>query len=233
MHCCSVDEPAVAATNSFVTREPLLTPKSKRVFMRGEPIIAAMRISKGILQFGLWVSVALTGSPLARAQDAVPGTLGDFSKRTEATPTLSMEIPRSKPSLEISAATTPVVKQTPSAEEPATPATTVEEDTPRVRRRAIVQPKAPPATPTSLAAAKSLAISAPLPDYPYEARRAHVSGSGVCVMTVNTASGNVASAIMTESTGNALLDKITTDTLGRWRFKPGTVSQVQVPITYR
>jgi TonB family protein len=210
-----------------------LTPKSKRVFMRGEPIIAAMRISKGILQFGLWVSVALTGSPLARAQDAVPGTLGDFSKRTEATPTLSMEIPRSKPSLEISAATTPVVKQTPSAEEPATPATTVEEDTPRVRRRAIVQPKAPPATPTSLAAAKSLAISAPLPDYPYEARRAHVSGSGVCVMTVNTASGNVASAIMTESTGNALLDKITTDTLGRWRFKPGTVSQVQVPITYR
>jgi outer membrane biosynthesis protein TonB len=37
---------------------------------------------------------------------------------------------------------------------------------------------------------------------------------------------------MTESTGNALLDKITTDTFGRWRFKPGTVSQVQVPITY-
>src|SRR5262249_5970948 len=152
------------------------------------------------------------------------GTLGDFSKRTEATPTPSTEIPRSKPSLEISAATTPIVKQTPSAEEPATPATTVEEDRPRVRRRAIVQPKAPPATPTSLAAAKSLAISAPLPDYPYEARRAHVSGSGVCVITVNTASGNVTSAIMTESTGNALLDKITTDTLGRWRFKTGTVS---------
>jgi len=192
-----------------------------------------MRIRKGIVQFGLWVSVALTDSPFARAQDAVPGTLGDSSKRTDATPTPSAEIPSSKPSLEISAATTPIVKQTPSAEEPATPATTVEEVTPRVRRRAIVQPKAPPATPTSLAAAKSLAISAPLPDYPYEARRAHVSGSGVCVMTVNTASGNVTSAIMTESTGNALLDKITTDTLGRWRFKTGTVSQVQVPITYR
>ena len=52
-------------------------------------------------------------------------------------------------------------------------------------------------------------------------------------MTVNTASGNVTSAIMTESTGNAFLDKITTDTLRRWRFKPGTVSQVQVPMTYR
>ena len=212
-----------------------MTPKSTPVFVWGEPIIAAMRIRKGILQFGLWVSVALTGSPFARAQDAVPGTLGDSSKRTDATPTPSAEIPSSKPSLEIAAATTPIVKQTPSAEEPATtPVTTVGEDTPRrVRRRAIVQPKAPPATPTSLAAAKSLAISAPLPDYPYEARRAHVSGSGVCVMTVNTASGNVTSAIMTESTGNALLDKITTDTLGRWRFKTGTVSQVQVPITYR
>jgi TonB family protein len=175
-----------------------------------------VRISKGILQFGLLVSVALTGSPLARAQDAVPGTLGDiFSAATT----------NKKPA--------PIVKQTPSAEEPATPATIVEEDEPRVRRGAIVQPKAPPATPTSLAAAKSLAISAPLPDYPYEARRAHVTGSGVCVLTVNTASGNVTSAIMTESTGNALLDKITTDTLRRWRFKPGTLSQVQVPITYQ
>jgi TonB family protein len=52
-------------------------------------------------------------------------------------------------------------------------------------------------------------------------------------MTISTASGNVSSATMTESTGNALLDKITTDTLEKWRFKPGTVSQVQVPITYR
>ena len=197
-----------------------------------------MRISNGILQFGLCVSVALTGSLLARAQDAVPGTLGDFSKGTETTPTVSTENPGSKPSREISAATTnkkpvPIVKQTPSAEEVATPAATVEEDRPRVRRSTIVQPKASPATPTSLAAAKSLAISAPLPNYPYEARRAHVTGSGVCVMTVNTAGGNVTSATMTESTGNALLDKITIDTLGKWRFKPGTVSQVQVPITYQ
>jgi TonB family protein len=75
-------------------------------------------------------------------------------------------------------------------------------------------------------------ISAPLPNYPYEARRAHATGTGICVIIVDTASGNVTSATMTESTGNALLDKITTDTFGTWRFKPGTVSQVQVPITY-
>jgi hypothetical protein len=52
-------------------------------------------------------------------------------------------------------------------------------------------------------------------------------------MLVDTASGSVTSAVMAQSTGNAILDKITTDTFGRWRFKPGTVSQVQVPITYQ
>jgi TonB family protein len=192
----------------------------------------------GQLLVGLCVGVALTGSPLARAQDAVPASLGDLQGKAEGTPTLSGENPRSKQSLEISAATSnkkpaPIVKQMPPPEELATRAAIVEENKPRVRTRAIVQPRAPAATPTSLVAAKSLAISAPLPDYPYEARRAHVTGSGVCVMTVDTASGNVTSATMTESTGNALLDKITTDTFEKWRFKPGTVSQVQVPITYR
>jgi TonB family protein len=52
-------------------------------------------------------------------------------------------------------------------------------------------------------------------------------------MFVDTASGAVTSAVMAQSTGNAILDKITTDTFERWRFKPGTVSQVQVPITYQ
>jgi TonB family protein len=52
-------------------------------------------------------------------------------------------------------------------------------------------------------------------------------------MFVDTTSGTVTSAAMTQSTGDAILDKITTDTFAKWRFKPGTVSQVQVPITYQ
>jgi len=203
-----------------------------------------MHLDKGIFQFVLCIGVALAGPPLARAQELVPATLLDLSKsskRTEATPTPSAEQPRSKPSLEIPAATpnenpTPIAEKTPPPEELATPAATMEEKRPPVRKRAIVQPKAPeppPAISTSLSAAKAVAISTPLPNYPYEARRAHVTGSGVCIMTVDTGSGNVTSAAMTESTGNALLDKITTETFGKWRFKPGTVSQVQVPITYQ
>jgi outer membrane biosynthesis protein TonB len=38
--------------------------------------------------------------------------------------------------------------------------------------------------------------------------------------------------MMAQSTGNGILDKVTTETFRRWRFKPGTVSQVRVPITY-
>ena len=51
-------------------------------------------------------------------------------------------------------------------------------------------------------------------------------------MNVDTASGKVTDAIMTQSTGDAMLDKVTTNTFRKWRFKPGTVSQVRVPIDY-
>jgi TonB family protein len=200
-----------------------------------------MCFHKGTVQFVLCIGVALAGPPLARGQELAPPTLGELSKRTEATPTANPAKQRSKGSIEISAATpnekpAPIVEQTPPPEELATPAATAEKKEPRIRKRAIMRPKAPeppPATPTSLSAAKAVAISAPLPDYPYEARRAHVPGNGVCLITVDTTSGNVTSATMAKSTGNVLLDKITTKTFGRWRFKPGTVSQVEVPITYQ
>ena len=200
-----------------------------------------MRLRKGMVQFILCIGVALAGSSLARGQELAPATLGELSKRTEATPAPSEEQPSSKPTLEISAGTpnekpAPAVGQTLPPEEPATPAATVDKNRPRVRSRSIMQPQspeAPPATPTPLSVAKAVAISAPLPDYPYEARRAHITRSGVCVIFVDSASGRVTSAVMKQSTGNAVLDKITTDTFERWRFKAGTVSQVQVPITYQ
>ncbi len=84
----------------------------------------------------------------------------------------------------------------------------------------------------SLSAAKAIAVSAPLPQYPFQAKRAHITGSGLCVMIVDAATGKVTNAMMVESTGDEILDKVTTNTFQRWRFKPGTVSQVRVPITY-
>jgi TonB family protein len=84
----------------------------------------------------------------------------------------------------------------------------------------------------SVSGAKALAVSAPRPEYPYEARSRHVMGSGVCVVTVDTASGNVTDATMAQSIGNSILDNSAVSAFRRWRFKPGTVSKVKIPITF-
>lgn len=93
-------------------------------------------------------------------------------------------------------------------------------------------PAGPPAGPMSMSSAKAVAIVRPQPEYPYEARRSHLTGSGVCVMTVDSSSGAVTSAEMATSTGNAILDNAATSAFRRWRFKPGTVTRVKTPITF-
>ncbi len=95
----------------------------------------------------------------------------------------------------------------------------------------VAGPPRPPGM-VSASAGKAAAISAPRPDYPYEARRQHITGSGVCVVTVDTASGNVTDATMAQSTGNSSLDNSTLSAFRRWRFKPGSVSRVRIPITF-
>ncbi len=200
-----------------------------------------MNLHRRILLTVLCSGVALAASPLAQAQDAPSATLQGLSKTTKATPTPSPEKPTSGPSLEISAGPpaqrpAPAAEQTPGARELATPVAKAEEK-PSIRKHATsaAKPKAaelPVAGLMSMSAAKAVAVSAPRPDYPYLARHAHVTGRGVCVMTVDTATGSVISTMMEQSTGNALLDKSATDTFRRWWFKPGTVSQVRVPITF-
>jgi TonB family protein len=85
----------------------------------------------------------------------------------------------------------------------------------------------------SITGAKAVAIFAPKPDYPYEARSRHQTGSGVCVLSVDTASGNVTDASMAQSIGSPILDNATVSTFRRWRFRPGAAApKVKVPITY-
>jgi TonB family protein len=87
-------------------------------------------------------------------------------------------------------------------------------------------------TTASLRSVKAMVAYAPRPVYPYEARRQRVTGSGIALLTVDQTSGTVMDVIMTQSCGNAILDNSTLGALRRWRFKPGSVSKVQVPITY-
>ena len=79
---------------------------------------------------------------------------------------------------------------------------------------------------------KALALYAPRPAYPYEARRGGVTGSGIAQLTVNPEAGNVLDVRMAQSTGSPILDNATVEALRRWRFKPGVPSNVDVPITY-
>src|SRR3954471_23533918 len=78
--------------------------------------------------------------------------------------------------------------------------------------------------------AKLLALTAPRPEYPYEARRAKITGQGVVVLTVDPVSGNVTAAAMAESTGSAVLDQAALAAFRRWRFRSGTPASVRCPI---
>jgi len=167
--------------------------------------------------------LALATSPLAQAQDATSMTLSVGPSKT-ATPTPAPE----KPILEIWAGApdhqkpVPIPGQTPGTGEPVTPAPKAKRT--RVKRHPTLTP---------LSSAKTVVVSRPLPVYPYQAKHRHIAGDGVCVMTVDTASGKVIDATMKQSSGNAILDKSTTDAFRQWRFKPRTVSRVRVPISYK
>ena len=97
--------------------------------------------------------------------------------------------------------------------------------------------KAPPAsfvrgTTASLRSVKAMVAYAPRPVYPYEARRQRITGSGVALLTIDQILGTVTNVEIAQTYGNAILDNSTLDALRRWRFKPGSVARVRVPITY-
>jgi TonB family protein len=79
--------------------------------------------------------------------------------------------------------------------------------------------------------ARALAIFAPRPEYPVEARRRHLSGSGVCLLTID-ADGKVTDATMTQSIGSPRLDNAALSAFKRWRFRPGTDSKIKIPINF-
>jgi len=189
----------------------------------------------------LCAGVVFADVPSAQPQDATSTNLPEQSETGEPAPPAKSKKKKAERRREVAARAptqtpAPASEQTPPAEEPVTAATPVEKKA-RVKRRAplVVQREMasiPPPTQLSLSAAQAMALSAPLPKYPYQAKRANITGSGVCVMLVDTVSGQVTNATMTQSTGNRVLDKVTTDTFRRWRFKPGSVSQVRVAVTY-
>src|SRR6266566_2162146 len=174
--------------------------------------------------FGVALAIHLTAVALAQKREAV-----------------AVELPPQPPQVvEATLAppeATPPPEDIPVPEPPPPPEIKpefVEERTPPPRPPPSAQQKFTPikAQAMSMSRAKALAINAPRPQYPYEARSRKITGSGVCVATVDPGSGNVTGASMTQSTGSPILDNSALAAFRQWRFRPGTVSQVRIPITF-
>jgi len=180
-------------------------------------------------------TVATTKEDTAPVPEQMPG-IEEMPKPIAPAEEKKAEPKRSSASLPPNQKPSASIEQASPAEEPAIVAVPSErKPRPRKRQRPALQPEpvsvsAP--VPMSLSVAQSIAIAAPLPEYTYEMKRRNLAGSGICVVTVDTATGAVTNANMFQSTGNPLLDKLTIQTFKSWRFKPGTVSQVRVPISY-
>jgi protein TonB len=194
-----------------------------------------------------WQAVAAFGGAIALHLAAVAiaairptEKVMDLSDIPEATVEMSLETQQEPPQ-----PTPPPEEELPPPPPPEAipeekPEFVEEKQTPPPKRTPSTQPVQPiakpkpagPSGPMSMSSAKAVAVSAPRPEYPYEARRSKVTGSGVCVMTVDTGSGSVTSAEMAQSTGSPILDNAATSAFRRWRFKPGTVSKVRTPITF-
>lgn len=86
--------------------------------------------------------------------------------------------------------------------------------------------------PRQASSEKAFAIYAPRPQYPLDARAQRIAGSGVAVLTVDPDTGFVKKAEMAASTGSPILDDAALSAFRRWKFAPGTVSKVNIPITF-
>src|SRR4051794_8670587 len=190
----------------------------------------------GKLLWGAFACTALiyTGAVIAAIKrEAPPADLTDIPT---ATVEASFEPAEEQP--------TPPPEDIPVPEPPPMPQEVPEfheENTPPPKVQKPTKPTAPikapqtgisrPAGTMSISGAKALAVSAPRPEYPYEARSRHITGSGVCVVSVDP-SGSVTDATMAQSIGNPILDNAAMSAFRRWRFKPGSVSKVKIPITF-
>ncbi len=167
--------------------------------------------------------------------DASRNEIAALQKRTgEAGPAAS---PSQNPGTASNPGQQPTTSSGPTVEITQEP---VEEATPpppaQPKRRKIAPRKALQAASTSeitsYASAKAFATFTPLPEYPAKERSGSVTGIGVCIVWVDPVSGRVTAASMEQSTGDSTLDKSAVNAFQKWRFKPGTVSNVRIPIEF-
>ena len=186
-----------------------------------------------------------TGAPTVATPSAMelPTPTQELSA---ALPTARLELTAASPIavLELSAASSTVTQEL-------TPTPTPRGTPPDIKPEYVEETTAPPKKPQAqkftpikapqaagrpgtmpISTAKALATYAPRPQYPYQARSRQITGTGVCVVEVDAGSGSVTRASMASSIGKPVLDKAALSAFRQWRFKPGSVSKVRIPITF-
>ncbi|MEY2576416.1 MAG: periplasmic protein TonB [Verrucomicrobiota bacterium] len=78
---------------------------------------------------------------------------------------------------------------------------------------------------------RSFALKTPQPSYPYAARKDGAEGRGIFRLIVDP-HGNTRSVETLQSTGHIPLDQAATDALKEWRFVPGKVKELVVPVLF-
>jgi TonB family protein len=80
--------------------------------------------------------------------------------------------------------------------------------------------------------AHALATYAPMAQYPFQARAKHLQGAGMVRLDVDRRTGYVTSARTLQSTGHQILDDAAIKAFQAWRFQPGSVSAVRIPVRF-
>jgi TonB family protein len=76
------------------------------------------------------------------------------------------------------------------------------------------------------------AIYTPKPVYRPEWAKQGLTGKGIVLVTIDQQTGKVTGARMLQSTGNKQLDGAALEAYSQWRFQPGSVPQVKIPIEF-
>jgi len=70
------------------------------------------------------------------------------------------------------------------------------------------------------------------PEYPYQDRAHHRTGSGLFRMEIDLKTGSVQKVTMIKSTGYDSLNEAATKALSKWRFRPNTWKEVTFPVQF-
>ena len=91
----------------------------------------------------------------------------------------------------------------------------------------VAQPKV-----TTTVRAEDVFLNMPRPEYPLEARKNFVTGSGRYEVIFAPKTGIVTRVTVLETTGSKILDQAAVKALSQWRVRPGTIGRMRVPFTF-